>query len=374
MRNAFIALGGIAAAVAVITLVLSNTLGIGGWQSGGISAPNTSTPAPPHHFVLPDDCASLVDPSIIAEWSARYGDAPLISELGSPIGGPRVAGGDCSYGAAETAFASLSVSVTVFSADNPRAASEQGLQDQGMQSAVQPDGSTLYYSDTPGIDFATAEMVLVADEAVISVRVNGVSAADGPGLMPLLSGWLAKVSDRVGLTAPTTPTFSSPQPTNSAQAATTFQLPASCAGAVGTSILPAWSPRFGEATTIDDSRYRALDGGDSVGVHCAYGSNQTGRLLTVIVGTIDTASDGRQRAEAQARLISNAEQPLGNGTLFAEPLGGVGGEPVSASLTLITDKAIITVAARGTEQRSAELLPYLREWLDDIATRTGANS
>ncbi|RFA12309.1 hypothetical protein B7R22_16015 [Subtercola boreus] len=384
VRRAFLALGGVVAAVAVVALVLANALGIGAWQQNGISAPTTgtATPVPPLVFTLPDSCASLVDPSIIAEWSARYGDAPLSNEMGAPLDSPnRPPGRSCSYGSTDTGFPSFTVAVDVFSADNPRSTREADLQSQGRVPSTSSDGAALYSSGTPDSDGTVARVDLITDDADIAVYSTGISAADGPGLVPVLADWLPRITARLEVPADGSP---NPAPPTSARLPVSsavpsggpgvFTLPQTCAEVVGSNILPGWSPRFGEATPLSagaraDAGY-SVPGTDETGLHCGYGSNVNGRLLTIIVGTIDSAPGGRARAEEQQRLLETAEMPLGNGTLFAEKLGL---DPATATLTLITDSAIITVGARGTAQGGVEVLPYLRAFLDDISARTGAN-
>ncbi|RFA10632.1 hypothetical protein B7R54_16550 [Subtercola boreus] len=386
-RRAFVALGGIAAAAVVVTLLLTDALGIGTWNRDSIASSPTATASPPLVFTLPDSCASLVDPSIIAEWSARYGDAPLIGEMGAPLDSPtRPPGRSCSYGSTDTGFPSLTIAVDVFTPDNLRSAREADLRGQGLVASDRPDGTVLYTSDTADASGAAARVHLLSDDADISLFVGGVSASDGPGLVPLLTDWLPRLTARLEVPADgspnPTPSLTSASASASAASsppATTgpaeFTLPRTCAETVGSNILPEWSPRFGDATLLggggpDSDAGYSVPGTDEHGVRCSYGSNDTGRLLTIIVGTVDSAPGGRARAEEQERLLGTAEIPLGNGTLFDEKLGR---DPVTATLTLITDSAIITVGARGTEQGAVELLPYLRAFLDDISARTGAN-
>ena len=228
--------------------------------------------------------------------------------------------------------------------------------------------------------------------AVRAIRASGAHRTRSDGGHPFRTAFIALggiaatalvatvlVTNSLGIASWQPNGVSAPSsPTASAQAEpATFAVPVNCAEVVGTSILPEWSPRFGQADELTQlSRAYSNSDDEPSGLHCVYGSNEDNRILSLDVRALDAVPGAREEADNQVRTDGQSgydvtEEAAGDGTLFVTTKRG---DYVEVAVTLVTDTAVVSVGALGTEQRPAELMPFLRQWLDDLVARTGADS
>ncbi|MEF2979246.1 hypothetical protein [Subtercola sp. YIM 133946] len=141
--------------------------------------------------ILPSSCEEVVSESMLHDWSLTQQAATKVSEDRVDADGSTPAGISCLYGM--TGAGSFTVGIQIFTpVSEGRASTEERLSSAGFSERPALNASYFVRTDVSGA--GSAEVDLVADDAVITVLVTNADGLSSEAVVDLVTPWLHEVS------------------------------------------------------------------------------------------------------------------------------------------------------------------------------------